>query len=64
MPSDDTRSSDDDGARGPRSEPKLISPADATAVLDYFCDGATRTDHAVMIDAPWGAAAAVTGLYP
>jgi hypothetical protein len=25
------------------------------AFLNYFCDGAARTDHAVMIDAPWGA---------
>jgi hypothetical protein len=29
--------------------------ADASAFLDYFCGGATRTDHAVLIDAPWGA---------
>jgi hypothetical protein len=33
----------------------MISAAEATAFLDYFCDGAARTDHAVMIDAPWGA---------
>jgi hypothetical protein len=33
----------------------LISATEATAFLDYFCDGATRTDHAVLIDAPWGA---------
>lgn len=33
----------------------MISAAEAIAFLDYFCDGATGTDHAVMIDAPWGA---------
>ena len=33
----------------------LISATEATAFLDYFCDGAARTDHAVLIDAPWGA---------
>lgn len=33
----------------------MISAAEAIAFLDYFCDGAARTDHAVMIDAPWGA---------
>ena len=33
----------------------MISTAEATAFLDYFCYGAVRTDHAVMIDAPWGA---------
>lgn len=33
----------------------MISSEEATALLDYFCDGAARTDHAVMIDAPWGA---------
>jgi hypothetical protein len=35
--------------------PHLISSAEATAFLDYFCDGPARTDHAVLIDAPWGA---------
>ena len=38
-----------------QTRPHLISSADATAFLDYFCDGAARTDHAVLIDAPWGA---------
>jgi hypothetical protein len=33
----------------------LISAAEAIDFLDYFCDGAAHTDHAVMIDAPWGA---------
>ncbi len=33
----------------------MISATEATAFLDYFCDGAARTDHAVLIDAPWGA---------
>ncbi len=33
----------------------LISAIEATTFLDYFCDGAARTDHAVLIDAPWGA---------
>lgn len=33
----------------------MISATEVIAFLDYFCDGAARTDHAVMIDAPWGA---------
>lgn len=33
----------------------MNSAAEVAAFLDYFCDGAARTDHAVMIDAPWGA---------
>jgi hypothetical protein len=33
----------------------VISTTEAIAFLDYFCDGLAKTDHAIMIDAPWGA---------